>query len=179
MTSKVIILHGPSSSGKSTIGKRLQQEIELPFWRLLIDVLRDGGVLPTERLAQRNFHWSDLKAPFFDGFHRSLSAYASAGNHLIVEHIFDNAQWVSDLKTLLGPYDVFFVGLHCGINELRRRETLRADRPIGSAEEDYHSVHKGRTYDVEVNSEKSCEENTAVILQAWRSGLRRSEFARL
>ena len=178
MTGQVIILHGPSSSGKSTLAAAIQDLVELPFWHISIDHLRDGGVLPSERIARKDFLWSDLRKPFFDGFHESLAAYAKAGNNLIAEHIFDAPGWVADLKVLLAPFDVFFVGLHCEVGELRRRERVRGDRPVGSAELDNHSIHLGRVYDIELDGQKNAIQNARLVLYRWRSGQRISEFAR-
>lgn len=148
MHGQIIILHGPSSSGKSTTAAAVQRLAEVPFWHISIDHLRDSGVLPTERIRRKEFLWSDLRKPFFDGFHASLAAYAKAGNDLIVEHIFDAPEWITELKSMLAPFDVFFVGLHCELDELQRRELARSDRSIGSAERDFRSMHSGRIYDI-------------------------------
>lgn len=177
MTGQIIILHGPSSSGKSTTAKAIQRVSEIPFWHISIDHLRDSGVLPTDRINRQEFRWSDLRKPFFDGFHASLAAYANAGNNLIVEHILDTPEWVDELKSLLAPFDVVFVGLHCELVELRIREQARGDRPVGSAEKDFHTVHTGRVYDIEVSGQGNVEENAQSILDRWRSGARQSEFA--
>lgn len=179
MNGQIIILHGSSSSGKSTTAAKIQSLAELPFWHISIDHLRDGGVLPTERIERKEFLWSDLRKPFFDGFHASIAAYATAGNNLIVEHILDTPEWIAELKSLLVPFDVFFVGLHCELEELQRREFARGDRPVGSAERDFHNVHSGRVYDIEVNGQGNAAQNAQVILDCWRSGLRQSEFARV
>lgn len=167
-TGKIIILHGASSSGKSTLAKALQERIELPFWHVSIDHLRDSGTLPSARIKSGEFVWRDMREAFFDGFHRSLAAYAEAGNNLIVEHIFDTPGWLERVGALLGPFDVFFVGLHVPLDELIRREAARGDRPIGDAERDYHSVHQGLTYDFEVSSDRPAEENANALLAAWR-----------
>lgn len=177
MSAQIIFLHGPSSSGKSTTAKAIQGMAELPFWHISIDHLRDSGVLPSERIQRRDFLWSDMRKPFFDGFHASLAAYAKSGNNLIVEHILDAPEWVSDLQRLLAPFDVLFVGLHCPLDALKARELARGDRPVGSAEQDFHTVHAGRVYDIEVNGEDDPVENAQIILECWRSGLRKSEFA--
>lgn len=165
---KIIILHGPSSSGKSTLGRAVQARIELPFWRISIDTLRDGGVLPSARIASGEFAWRGLRAAFFDGFHRSLQAYAEAGNNLIVEHIFDTAGWIEQVATLLLPFDVFFVGLHVPLPELIRREAERGDRKPGDAERDFETVHRGLSYDHEVASDGPPEENADALIAAWR-----------
>ena len=177
MNGQIIILNGPSSSGKSTTAKAIQGLVEFPFWHISIDHLRDSGVLPTERIKRQEFLWSDLRKPFFNGFHASLAAYASAGNNLIVEHILDTNEWVPELKNLLAPFDVLFVGLHCELDELKARELARGDRTIGSAEQDFRSVHAGRLYDIEVSGQGNAEENAQAILECWRSGSRQSEFA--
>lgn len=129
VTGQIILLHGPSSSGKSTTAAALRRAIDRPFWHISIDHLRDAGVLPDDRLKSGDFLWSHMRKPFFDGFHRSLPAYAGAGNNLIVEHILDTPGWADDLKTLLAPFDVFFVGVRCSLAVLQRRERTRGDRP--------------------------------------------------
>jgi chloramphenicol 3-O phosphotransferase len=167
-TAKVIILHGPSSSGKTTLARALQSKIELPFWHISIDHLRDSGVLPSARIKSGEFAWRGMRAAFFEGFHRSLRAYAEAGNNLIVEHIFDTPGWIEQVATLLTPFDVFFVGLHTPLPELIRRESTRGDRGTGDAERDFHSVHQGLSYDFEVHSDRSLHANVEDLLAAWR-----------
>lgn len=165
---KIIILHGPSSSGKSTLGRAVQARIELPFWRISIDTLRDGGVLPSARIASGEFAWHGLRTAFFDGFHQSLRAYAQAGNNLIIEHIFDMPGWIEQVATLLLPFDVFFVGLHAPLPELVRREAERGDRRIGDAARDFETVHRGLSYDYEVASDRPPEANADALIAAWR-----------
>ncbi|MEP4199248.1 MAG: AAA family ATPase [Aliishimia sp.] len=179
MTAQIIILHGPSSSGKSTTAKAVQNAIDAPFLHFSIDHLRDNGVLPSGRISRGDFLWSDMRSHFFDGFHASLAAYAAAGNNLILEHIFDTPEWVADLKRLFVPFDVFFVGLHCDVEELRRRELNRGNRVIGSAVQDHQSVHLGRIYDIEIDNQSSTTQNAQFILDGVRSGIRTSEFANL
>jgi len=171
-TAKIIILNGPSSSGKSTLARAAQSKIELPFWHISIDHLRDSGVLPSARFKSGEFAWSSHRAAFFEGFHRSLAADAEAGNNLIVEHIFDTPGWIGRLAELLAPVDVFFVGLYAPLPELIRREAARGDRPVGDAERDFHSVHRGMRYDFEVSSERPVEENVDALLSAWRTRTR-------
>jgi chloramphenicol 3-O phosphotransferase len=176
---KVILLHGASSSGKSTLGRALQARIDQPFLRYSIDSLRDSGVLPLERVAQGDFAWAAMRAPFFDGFHRSVAALTEAGNNLILEHILDTPGWLNQLARLLVRCDVFFVGVHCSPAELRRRELARGDRPRGSAKADYDLVHKGMCYDFELSSEDDLDANVERLLDAWRGRNRRNVFSEL
>ncbi len=175
-TGKIIFLHGASSSGKSTIAAALQDAIEEPFWRISIDHIRDAGILPQKRIDTGEFVWKDMRANFFDGYHGSLAAYAGAGNNLILEHILDTEGWRASLKALFDGLDLFFVGVHCSLPELIRREEARGDRPAGSAELDYNRIHRGLRYDFEVNSEEPLEVNVRTVLSAWRSRSGRSVF---
>lgn len=173
----IIFIHGASSSGKSALARGVQAAIDRPFWSISIDHLRDAGVLPSARIKSGEFKWrGDMRRQFFDGFHRSLAAYAEAGNNLILEHILDTSGWHKDLMRLLAPFDVFFVGVHCSVEELRRREAARGDREAGSAERDFHTIHQGLSYDFEVQSEAGVESNVAAVIAAWKTRIAPSAF---
>jgi chloramphenicol 3-O phosphotransferase len=161
------------------LARALQARIELPVLHYSIDSLRDSGVLPLARVSQGDFVWTDLRAPFFDGFHRSVAAFVEAGNNLILEHILDTPGWLDQLARLLADRDVFFVGVRCSVEELRRREATRGDRPEGSAEADYNLVHKSMRYDFELSSEDDLDGNVARLLKAWRNRPARGVFAEL
>jgi chloramphenicol 3-O phosphotransferase len=179
MTGKIIFVNGASSSGKSTLCRALQARLETPFWHYSIDHFRGTGVLPMERIDSGEFPWSDMRDAFFDGFHRCLPALADAGNNLIVEHIVETGEWMSRLVTLLRQIDVFFVGLHCPLPELERRELLRGDRREGEARQDYAVVHGFGIYDIAVQSSEPLEGTVNEVLLAWRSRRRPSAFDRM
>ena len=172
----IIFLHGASSSGKSSLARALQDRVELPFWHISIDHLRDASVLPSARIKSGAFNWKQMRKPFFDGFHASLAAYAQAGNNLIVEHILDTPGWQGELAGLFEPFDVLFVAVHCPVEELIRREAARGDRPVGSAEQDFRTIHVGRRYDLEVQSLDGAEANVQRVLSEWRKERGRSRF---
>ena len=173
---QIIFLHGPSSSGKSTLARAIQARIDLPFWHFSVDHLRDSGALPHERIARGDFPWSEQRARVFDGLHGMMTAAVNAGNNLILEHILDTEGWAAELRHLFAPFDVVFVGLHCDLAELTRRETARGDRPVGSAAADFHQVHRGRLYDLELNGRDDPDRNADKVIAVWKSGERRSEF---
>lgn len=176
---KIIFVHGASSSGKSTLSRGLQAHLPEPFWHISIDHLRDSGVLPTARYKSGEFDWKAQRGAFFDGFHYSLAAYASAGNNLIVEHILDSAGWLEELAQLLRPFDVFFVGVHCDLALLKAREAARGDRPAGSAEQDFHSIHVGKIYDFEVRTDIDPDGAVGQVIAAWQGRSGPSAFAQL
>jgi len=172
----IIFLHGASSSGKSTIARKLQAEIEKPFWHISIDHLRDANVLPMHRFKSGDFNWLDARQSFFDGFHASLAAYAHTGNNLIVEHILDDGEWLRQLVEHFKQHDVLFVAVHCPLDVLMEREEARGDRPLGTAKQDFETIHIGKVYDLELQSLDGAEANVTKILAAWRANRRSSTF---
>lgn len=169
MAGKVIVVNGASSSGKSTLCRALQARLDQPFWHFSIDHLRDAGILPTQRIKAGEFAWEELRPAFFDGYHRCLPALAAAGNHLLVEHIVETATWMARLLELLEPFDVYFIGIHCPLDELERRERQRGDRREGEARGDFAIVHTFGTYDLEIDSTQPLEDNVDTVLRAWRA----------
>uniref|UniRef100_A0A9E7ZQC7 Chloramphenicol phosphotransferase CPT family protein n=1 Tax=Bosea sp. NBC_00436 TaxID=2969620 RepID=A0A9E7ZQC7_9HYPH len=166
---RIILLNGASSSGKSSLARAIQSRIDTLFWHVSIDHLRDSGVLPTARIRSGEFDWRLMREAFFLGFERSLLAYVEAGNDLIVEHIMESEAWLLRLADTLVGHDVFFVGLHCALEELERRERERGDRPVGDARRDFHRIHAYCLYDIEVDAMQDREINADAVIAAWHA----------
>ncbi len=179
MLGKIILLNGASSSGKSTLARELQHQLDEPFWHYSIDHLVAAKVLPSSRPKSGQFSWSEMRPSFFEGFHRSIPAFAEAGNNLIVEHIVETSAWMTRLLHLLSGFDVFFVGIHCPLPELEHRERERGDRRIGEAKADYEITHSFCTYDIEVDSTSPLEQNIKHVISAWKARQHPSAFDKM
>ena len=175
---RIILVNGASSAGKTTLCRALQSRIDGPFWHYSIDHFR-GSVLPWDRIKRGDFAWSDLRPAFFDGFHRCLPALARAGNDLIVEYIVETERWMADLLALLAAHDVFFVAVHCPLDELERRERARGDRRPGEARRDYATAHVHCTYDLEMDGTRDANDNADAVIAAWRVREAPSAFQRM
>lgn len=181
---KIILLNGASSAGKSTLARALQARMAAPFWHYSIDHLLAAQVLPQQRIDDGQFAWPDMRPAFFEGFHRSLPALAIAGNNLIVEHIVESRECMGRLVSLLSPFDVFFVGLHCPLPELERRELARGDRRIGVARADYQVTHGLCEYDFELSSGHevdldAIDAHADQLMAAWQHRVRPGAFERM
>ena len=160
---RIILLNGTSSSGKSTLAKALRPELEPQFHSYASDQLADEGFRPLDKDVR--FAWREA---FFDGFHRSIPAFANAGLDLLIEHIVEEERWAAALGALLSPFDVFWVGVHAPAAEIKRRELLRGDRQAGEGL--YHlKTHTFCRYDVEVDTTEPIAQNVATISNAWRA----------
>ncbi|MGL1893632.1 MAG: NUDIX domain-containing protein [Spirochaetaceae bacterium] len=167
--SKIIIFNGASSSGKSTFIKKLLPELESPFYYYSSDKLVDGNILPVVNREVKNLpnSWNVIRPKFFDGFHRSIKAFADAGNDLIVEHVIEYKSWFLQLKELLKDHEVYFIGVVCPIEVLNKREIQRGDRYIGEGKSHIaDGIHSWCSYDLEIDTYSSTpEENIDKVKQ--------------
>lgn len=179
----VIFLNGASSSGKTTLGRALQRTLDRPFLYLSSDQLVEANILPdVDRHAQHGERaWRTIRPRFFDGFHRCIAAFAGAGNPLIVEHVLEFQDWLDDCVRLLAPFDVCFVGVHCSLAELERRERERGNRTLGEGRAHLlDGVHSWGPYDVEVDtSAHTTEENAQRIKTVLASRSKDNSFRRM
>jgi len=163
MKSRIIILNGTSSAGKSTLMTALRPALEPQFCYFASDQLADAGFRPLQLEAR-----SAGRGRFFRGFHRSIGAFAAAGNDLLVEHIVEEQSWADELTELLAPFDVFWVGVHASADEVKRRERLRGDRTVGEGL--YHlKTHSFCKYDLEVDSMQPLSETVSQIVEGWKA----------
>ena len=171
---KIIILNGPSSAGKTTLALALQQQFDLPFIRFSFDLFLDHKAFPMEQIRNGTFSWEAMRPSVFRGIHQCLPALATAGNNIIFDHIIETKVWLHNLISLISELDVFFVGVHCSLPELERREMQRGDRRTGEARQDFETVHSITSYDLEIDSENALEENAALLIRAWKQRKRPS-----
>jgi len=165
---KIIIINGPSSSGKTTLALALQKQLDMPFIRFSFDLFIEHKAFPSEQIKSGKFSWEQMRPFVFRGLHQCLAALATAGNNIIFDHIIETKGWLYELISLISELDVFFVGLHCSLAELERREIQRGDRRPGEARQDFETVHSIPTYDLELDSENPLEQNVTLLIQAWK-----------
>ncbi|MEW1562919.1 chloramphenicol phosphotransferase CPT [Streptomyces sp. NPDC093509] len=160
MTTAVIVLNGGSSSGKSGIARCLQAVLPDPWLALGTDTLVDA--MPAAMRASDTGiefapdgevivgpEFRTLEAAWIEG----IAAMARAGARVIVDEVFlggpaSQRRWHDALHDL----PVLWVGVHCDATVAAGRELARGDRPIGMAASQADTVHRGVTYDVEVDT---------------------------
>lgn len=173
----VIILNGPSASGKSSLQKALQQLLETPSIALGIDDLFNDIIpdefgskvtLKTDPKLYRHVTFETDKnghsvVPLFigpegqkviKGMHGAIGAYARAGNTCIVDYIAYEPHWWPHLMSELKDLKVFTVGVDISLETLEDREKKRGTSPLGHSRSHYDNVHHNKTYNLRVNTEK-------------------------
>jgi chloramphenicol 3-O phosphotransferase len=140
---KIILISGTSSSGKSTLAKGLQKSLADPFLHLQLDSYIE--MLP------RTDDW-EMFQRMVRGLNRSVAVMAEEGNNLIVDHVLIDNAWLNQLLELLYKNYVLFVGLHCLLEELERREQKRDARRQGFARQQFDNIHTGKIYDLKLDT---------------------------
>lgn len=160
--SRIIFLHGASSSGKSTLAQAIRAASPDPWMHLSFDTFRDSGALMPASYSD----WASNRDAVFAALHQSFQAFADAGLDLVIEHILDTQGWHADLQQRFTGHDLLFVGLHTPADILDVRENARTNRARGSARQDATRIHAGLKYDLELDGTASPQSNAKQVLAA-------------
>jgi chloramphenicol 3-O phosphotransferase len=169
----VIVLNGTSSSGKTSLGRALQDRLDGTWLLLGIDTFITA--LPWKLYGTPDGHTinDDGTIDFGDAWHAerhrwraAVASLARAGSNLLLDEVFtegavDQARWAEALAGL----DVTWVAVHVDVEVAAAREQARADRNIGMARQQALVVHEGVRYDIEVDSTSAAPEALAAQIQ--------------
>ena len=160
MTTRVIVLNGGSSSGKSGIARCLQAILPEPWLAFGVDTLIEAMPASMQTSAAGieiapggevtiGPEFRLLEAAWIEG----IAAMARAGAGIIVDEVFlggaaSQQRWQQALDGL----DVLWVGVRCEATVAAAREVARGNRITGMAASQADLVHQGVTYDLEVDT---------------------------
>ncbi|HYD09091.1 MAG TPA: AAA family ATPase [Acidimicrobiales bacterium] len=142
-----IVLNGTSSAGKTSIALELQRRRPEVWFHASIDTFLN--MLP---LGERIDEIEAELLPIGMGVHAAMGALAKAGNRVIVDHVFAMPAIEPLLRSALDGVPSLWVGVHCPLEELERRERARGDREVGAARRQIDVVHQGVAYDLELDT---------------------------
>jgi len=157
---KLIILNGASSSGKSVLCKKLQEVLDEPY----IHLEEDCFVFNT---YHNRFLAGELAPEIFRktmlGYYRSLRAFLLSGHNVLADTGFYTTELLQQLTRELAAERerVWLVGVHCALDELERREQTRGDRQLGLANDQFASIHTTAVYDIEVDATSKSPDDCA------------------
>lgn len=160
-TPDILFLNGTSSSGKTTLSKLLQDQLEEVYLHVPLDAF--GAMFPPGKLGDKELCSSS--APLlFEGFYRSVAALVSCGNKVIVDTVAQEHQ-KGIFVSLFEPFDVVYIAVRCPLDELEKREKERGDRSVGLARSQFAEVHSFLRYDVEVDTHKQTAQECAALIK--------------
>lgn len=178
--SRILLLNGVGSAGKSSIAKALQAITREPYLHVAMDAFLD--MLPAtyqdhpesfryEPLVE-NGHPSvairhgPLGQRLMAGMRAAVAGLAGEGNNLIVDDvIFGDDGSVADYRARLCSHDLMIVAVKAPLDVLEAREAARGDRSIGLARWQFPRVHAGLSYDFEVETATASPEACARLIR--------------
>lgn len=176
----MIVLNGGSSSGKSSLARSLQAALAEPWLTFGVDdfvnalpaslqdsdagieIAPDGGVSVGPAFRALDAAWTT-----------GIAAMARAGAHVIIDDVFlggpdSQGRW----QRALGDLPVLWVGVHCDPATAAAREAARGDRVHGMAELQADLVHRGVTYDLEVDTTHTDPTECARVIAVHAAAIR-------
>jgi chloramphenicol 3-O phosphotransferase len=163
---RVVVLNGVGSVGKSSAAKALQHVARDPFLHVSMDGFLemlpprmfghpDGYIFETKYEAGKPIvviHSGHVMAQLISGMRHAIKAMVEQGNNVVVDDVMMSRREADEYRRLLSPFDVRLVGLFAPLAVLERREEERGDRVLGLARWQYDRVHRGVTYDLEIDT---------------------------
>jgi chloramphenicol 3-O phosphotransferase len=181
----VIVLNGPSSTGKTTLAAALQEvlgeswlvfgidtlisALPLPLLEIHDDAsigarprdhdVRDGGIsFDADGEITVGTEFRRLEAAWLNG----LSRIAESGVRLILDEVFLEGVHSQDrLRRAFDGRRVMWVGVTCDVDVATQRERDRGDRVVGASEKQSRRVHEGVQYDLVVDTTSRAPDDVA------------------
>ena len=176
--SRVIILNGVGSVGKSSTARALQTLTAEPFLHVAMDAFIDmlpqtmlghpDGLLFEPTVKEGMPSITAKTGPVFErvmsGMRHAIAAMAAQGNNLIVDDVMLGGE-EREYRSLLADFEPKFVGLFAPLELLERRERDRGDRMPGLARWQYTRVHRSIAYDLEIDTSVTTAIQSAQIVR--------------
>ncbi|OKH97701.1 chemotaxis protein [Streptomyces sp. CB02923] len=161
----VVVLNGGSSSGTSSLIRQLQEVLPRPWLTFgvdsFIEALPPSLVVPEASATAPGLglapDGSITVGPVFralqDDWRQGVAAVARAGTGVLLDEVFlGGAASQEPWRRALEGLSVLWVGVRCTPEAAAAREAARGDRVTGMAASQAELVHRGVTYDVEVDT---------------------------
>ena len=178
MTARIVLLNGVGSAGKSSIARALQTIASEPFLHVQMDAFMemlpetynehpDGFTYETvyeEGKPQIVIKTGPVGERTLRGMRHAVAAMAREGNNLIVDDVMLGST-KAEYANLLSNFEVFNVGVFAPLEVLEARERLRDDRLIGLSRWQFDRVHKGMSYDLQVDTSSATPMDCAKLIK--------------
>ena len=160
MKQRVILLNGPSSSGKSTLAAALKELIRDKSTERY-DVVSIDDFL---QMTSSETIYEDDVFNISDHLCKRALEVLETGAGVIIDHVITSERIYTNLRENLDSFGILKVRVSCSLPLLRIRERERGDRSPGSAEASEKYLFPKEGYDVVVDSGKKSPAANAILI---------------
>jgi chloramphenicol 3-O phosphotransferase len=164
MKPAAIVLHGPTSAGKSSLAKALQDTASVPAFHVALDAFvtmsrRRDMRTPEEHRHAYHIHCENLRS--------TLARLMDTQFEIIVDLVLRDEAELEQTLRILSNRPVYLVGVRAPLEVLEERERRREDRGNGMAREQSANAAFSRDYDLVIDTSKHSPENAAVAIRSF------------
>jgi chloramphenicol 3-O phosphotransferase len=164
-----IVLHGPTSSGKSSLAKALQANAGVPAFHISLDAfvtMANRGDMRDEQereLAYR-IHCENLRS--------TLARVVKTDFEIILDLVLRSTVEFDACLHVLSPRPTCVVRVWAPVSVLEAREQTRDDRAFGMAREQFEHPAYKRAYDFEVDTSACTPAQGAAAIRGFMAARR-------
>lgn len=157
-----IVLHGPTSSGKTTLAKALQATADVPAFHISLDAFvtmsnRRDMRSDDERAKAYKLHCENLRS--------TLSRIVHSEFDIILDLVLRDEAELQACLRVLGGRATYLIGVSAPLPVLEARERERPDRASGVAKEQVADPVYNRHYDLVVDTSTTTPEAAAAAVR--------------
>jgi chloramphenicol 3-O phosphotransferase len=159
-----IVLHGPTSAGKSAVAKALQATGPVPAFHVSLDAFvtmsnRRDNRSDEERQQAYHIHCENLRS--------TLARMVSTEFDIILDLVLrDETELEATLRVLAGR-PTYVVRVSAPLDVLEERERTRKDRATGMAREQVTDSAYARSYDLAIDTSTCSAEEAAAAIRSF------------
>jgi chloramphenicol 3-O phosphotransferase len=164
MTPTAIVLHGPTSAGKSSLARALQDSSDIPVFHISLDAFvemsRRRDMRSEQELNQAlRLHHLNLQS--------TLRRVAESHFEIVLDLVLRDTIALDECIAALSPRQTFVIGVSCPLNVLEQRERARPDRGDGMARSQFGHPTYSRPYSMRLDTSTCSPEEGARQIRSF------------
>ncbi|WP_106279715.1 AAA family ATPase [Paraburkholderia sp. BL25I1N1] len=164
MEPTAIVLHGPTSAGKSSLARALQDSSETPVFHITLDAFvemsRRRDMRSDDELAQAlRLHHLNLQS--------ALRRVADSHFEIVLDLVLRDSSVFDECISALAPRRTYVIGVSCPLHVLEERERGRPDRGEGMARSQFGHPAYDRPYSMRVDTSTCTPEEGALLVRSF------------
>jgi chloramphenicol 3-O phosphotransferase len=170
-----IVLHGPTSSGKSSLAKALQANADIPAFHISLDAfvtMANRGDMRSEQERELAYHIH------CENLRSTLARVVETDFEIILELVLRDTVEFDACLRVLSPRPTYVVRVWAPIPVLEARERTREDRAVGMAREQFEHPAYKRTYDFDVDTSACTPAQGTAAIRGFMAARAKAESRR-